>query len=218
MPLRLLTVLHRQQRILDELKPLETYIREELNVKDVHYSTAEDEKVVLSAKPNAKLLGPRFGKKFGAVGQQIVNLTPEQMLTLEAGEALALGEEVFQSEEVQILRQARDGAPDVRSDRFISIEFPCELDEDLIAEGLAREIVHAIQQMRKDAGYRVEDRIVVMYATDGHLSAVIDRHAGYIQEETLARSMRREQPVGDHVETVEIDGTVITLGVQRESA
>jgi isoleucyl-tRNA synthetase len=217
MPLRALTILHRRQRILDEIKPLEMYIREELNIKEVRYSTAEGEKVSLSAKPNAKLLGPRFGKKFGAVSKQIVALSPEQMLTLEAGETLTLDGEVFQSEEVQILRQARDGTPDVRSDRFISIEFPCELDEELIAEGLAREIVHAVQQMRKDAGYRVEDRIAITYETDGRLSAVIDQHTSYIQDETLARSIRRDQPTGDRVETVEIDNAAITFGVQRET-
>jgi isoleucyl-tRNA synthetase len=217
MPLRTLTILHRQSRTLDELKPLEAYVREELNVKEVVYSTAEGEKVMLSAKPNAKLLGPRFGKKFGVVSKQITNLTLEQMLTLEAGKTLALDGEVFQSEEVQIIRQARDGAPDVRSDRFISIEFPCTLDEELIAEGLAREIVHVIQKMRKDAGYRVEDRIAVTYETDGRLDAVIHKHTSYIQEETLARSLRREQPRGDRVETVDIDSAVLTLGVEREA-
>jgi len=217
MPLRALTILHRQQHVLDEIKPLESYIREELNVKEIHYSTGEAEKVTLSAKPNAKLLGPRFGKKFGAVGKQISGLSLEQMLTLETGEELVLDGEIFQPEEVQILRQARDGAPDVRSDRFISIEFPCDLDEELIAEGLAREIVHAIQQMRKDAGFRVEDRIVVTYETAERLGTVVDRHAHYIQDETLARELRRAQPVGDLVETVEIDGSPLTLGVQREA-
>lgn len=217
MPLHALTILHRQQSILDEIKPLETYIREELNVKEVRYSTAEGEKVALSAKPNAKLLGPRFGKKFSAVSKQISALSSEQMLMLEAGETLALDGETFQSEEVQILRQARDGAPDVRSDRFISIEFPCALDEELIAEGLAREIVHAVQQMRKEAGYRVEDRVVITYETDERLSAVITKHASYIQEETLARTIRRDHPAGDLIETVKIDETTIILGVQRET-
>jgi isoleucyl-tRNA synthetase len=216
-PLHTLTILHRQPRILDEIKPLETYIREELNVKEVRYSTAEGEKVALSAKPNAKILGPRFGKKFGAVSQQIAALSSEQMLLLEAGETLALNGEVFHPEEVQILRQARDGAPDVRSDRFISIEFPCELDEELLAEGFAREIVHAVQQMRKEAGYRVEERIIITYETAERLNAVIDQHANYIQEETLARSLRQAAPTGDRVETITIDDATITLGVQREA-
>ena len=217
MPLRTLSILHRRQAVLDKITPLEGYLREELNVKEVCYSTAEGEKVQLSAKPNAKLLGPRFGKKFGVVSKQIATLAPGQMLKLEAGEAILLDGETFSSAEVQILRQAHDNAPDVRSDRFISVELLCELDEELIAEGCAREIVHALQQMRKEAGYRVEDRITVTYMTEGPLAAVVDRHAHYIQDETLARSLQRQQPVGDRIESVEIEGSAITFGVQREA-
>ena len=216
MPLPQLTILHRQQWVLDELKPLETYIREELNVKEIVYSTAEEEKVVLNAKPNPQLLGPRFGKNFGAVGKKIANLSLEQMLTIEGGNPITLDGESFQPNEIQILRQARDGAPDVRSDRFISIELSSLLTEELIAEGLAREVVHLIQQMRKDAGYQVEDRIRVTYATDSALASAIGQHQLYIQQETLARSVQPMQPQGDRVEAVDIEGMKITLGVQRE--
>jgi isoleucyl-tRNA synthetase len=216
MPLPQITILHRQQWVLDEIKPLEAYISEELNVKAVEYSTAEEAKVALSAKPNPQLLGPRFGKGFGAVGKKIANLSLEQMLTLEAGEVLTLDGEVFHPNEVQILRQARDGAPDVRSDRFISIELSCKLNEELIAEGLAREVVHHIQQMRKDAGYQVEDRIAVTYEAAPQLATAITRHRAYIQQETLARSLQQAAPVGDKVEPVDIDGLTLTVGVQRE--
>jgi isoleucyl-tRNA synthetase len=216
MPLPQITILHRQQWVLDEIKPLETYIREELNVKTVAYSTAEESKVALSAKPNPQLLGPRFGKGFGGVSKKITNLSLEQMLTLEAGESLTLDGEVFQPNEVQILRQARDGAPEVRSDRFISIELSCELNEELIAEGHAREVVHHIQQLRKDASYQVEDRIVVTYDAASQLAAAIDRHRSYIQQETLARSLQHAAPVGDKVESINIDGMQLTVGVQRE--
>jgi isoleucyl-tRNA synthetase len=216
MPLPQLTILHRQQWVLDEIQPLETYIREELNVKEVVYSTAEEAKVVLSAKPNPQLLGPRFGKNFAAISKKIANLSPEQMLTIEGGNALTLDGESFQPNEIQILRQARDGAPDVRSDRFISIELSCTLTEELIAEGLAREVVHLIQQMRKEAGYQVEDRIAVTYTTDSTLASAIERHQSYIQQETLARSLRLVQAHGDRVDTVDIEGMKLTLGVQRE--
>lgn len=217
-PLPTLTILHRQQRVLDELKPLETYIREELNVKAVAYSTAEEEKVILSAKPNPQLLGPRFGKAFGAVSKKIGNLSLEQMLAAEAGESFALDGEVLQPNEIQILRQARDGAPDVRSDRFISIELACELNDELIAEGIAREIVHHIQQLRKDAGYQVEDRIAVTYEADSQLAAAINLHQAYIRQETLARTLRQGQSAGDRVETFEIDGKRLTLGIRREGS
>lgn len=216
-PLPTLTILHRQQWVLDELKPLETYIREELNVKTVVYSTAEEEKVMLSAKPNPQLLGPRFGKAFAAVSKKIAALSPEQMLTVEAGESFSLDGETFQPNEMQILRQAREGAPDVRSDRFISIELSCELNDELIAEGLAREVVHHIQQMRKDAGYQVEDRIAVTFKADPQPTAAIGLHQTYIRQETLARTLQeQDKPEGDRVETVDIDGKKLILGIRRE--
>jgi isoleucyl-tRNA synthetase len=81
---------------------------------------------------------------------------------------------------------------------------------------LAREIVHVIQQMRRNAGYQVEDRIVVIYEAEPHLAAAIDQHTAYIQKETLARSLQRGQPIGDRVETLDIDGAALTLGVRRD--
>ena len=218
MPLQTLTILHRQESVLNDLKPLEGYMQEELNVKTIAYSTAEGEKVELSAKPNPQLLGPRFGKEFGHIRKQIATLNRDQMLRLEAGDDLQLNGHMFQPSEIQILRAAKDGVPDVRSDRFISIEFPCELNEDLIAEGLAREIVHHIQQMRKDAGYQVEDRIRVTYDAAPQLATAIDRHLLYIQQETLARSLEQAQPDGDHIATADIEGASITLGVKRLAA
>ncbi len=218
MPLQTLTILHRQESVLNDLKPLEGYIREELNVKTVAYSTAEDEKVELSAKPNPQLLGPRFGKAFGQIRKQLTTLSREQMLSLEAGQSLQLNGHAFQPDEVQILRQAKDDVPDVHSDRFISIELPCELNDALISEGLAREVVHLIQQLRKDAGYQVEDRIAVTYQATPQLATAIDRHLVYIRQETLARSLVRAQPAGDRVESADIEGAAITLGVRRQAA
>ncbi len=217
-PLQTLTILHRQQGVLDELRPLEGYMQEELNVKEIRYSTAEAEKVTLSAKPNAQLLGPRFGKAFGQIRKQITDLAIDQMLILEAGDSIQLNGDAFQPEEIQILRHAREGLPDIRSDRFISIDFPCELNDDLIAEGLAREVVHCIQQLRKEAGYQVEDRIAVSYEADGRLHDAITQHKTYIQQETLAHALVHCQPSGDQVQSVEIDGANLTVGVQRESA
>ena len=217
-PLQTLTILHRQQPILDELRPLEGYMQEELNVKEIVYSTAEDEKIALTAQPNAQLLGPRFGKAFGQVRKQVAALAIDQMLRLEAGEPIHINGETFQSEEILILRHAREGIPDVRSDRFISIDFPCELNDDLIAEGLAREVVHHIQQLRKEAGYHVEDRIAVTYEAESRLRDAITQHKTYIQQETLARTLVQSQPAGDTVHSVKIDGADLMVGVQRTSA
>ena len=214
-PLDTLTILHRRQAVLDELRPLEGYVREELNVKHVAYSTAEDEKVALSATPNAPVLGPRFGKAFGAIRQRIAGLSVEQMLAIESGEPIQLGEHTFAPDEIRIQRHAREGMPDVRSDRFISIDFPCEVNDALLAEGLARDVVHHIQQLRKEAGYHVEDRIAVTYAADSRVGAAIAQHRTYIRQETLARDLVEADPAGDAVRKLAIDGAALSVGVRR---
>ena len=214
-PLDTLTILHRRRAVLEELRPLEGYVREELNVKHVAYSTAEDEKVALSATPNAPVLGPRFGKAFGAIRQQIAGLSVEQMLAVESGEPIRLGEQTFAPEEIRIQRHAREGVPDVRSDRFISIDFPCEVNDALLAEGLARDVVHHIQQLRKEAGYHVEDRIAVTYAADARVGAAIAQHRTYIRQETLARDLVEAEPAGDAVRKLTIDGAALSVGVRR---
>ena len=91
------------------------------------------------------------------------------------------------------------------------------MNDALIAEGLAREVVHHIQQLRKEAGYHVEDRIAVTYEADGRLLDAIAQHKTYIQQETLARVLDQTQPSGDKVDSVKIDGAALTVGVQRES-
>ena len=214
-PLDALTILHRRRAVLDELRPLEGYVREELNVKHVAYSTAEDEKVALSATPNAPVLGPRFGKAFGAIRRQIAGLSVEQMLAIESGEQIRLGEHTFAPDEIRIQRHAREGMPDVRSDRFISIDFPCEVNDALLAEGLARDVVHHIQQLRKEAGYHVEDRIAVTYAADSSVAAAIAQHRTYIRQETLARDLVEAEPAGDAVRNLTIDGAALSVGVRR---
>lgn len=215
-PLQVLTIVHRQEPVLSELRPLAGYIQEELNVKEVAYSIEEDERVTLRAKPNAPLLGPRFGKRFGQIRKRLDEITVDQMLAVEAGEALDIDGEVFEPEEIQVIREAREGLQDVRSDRFISIDFPCELNEALIAEGLAREVVHHVQQLRKEAGYNVEDRINVTYEAEGRLVNAIDFHKGYIQRETLATVFESSPPHGEKIGSVQVEGERVKFGVTRE--
>ena len=166
--------------------------------------------IILDAGPLGRIAHPRPKRE--------IALWLEQMLAAEAGESFSLDGEVLQPNEIQILRQARDGAPEVRSDRFISIELPCELNDELIAEGIAREVIHHIQQMRKDAGYKVEDRIAVTFVADPQPTAAMSLHTTYIQQETLARTLQEGNPQGDRVETFEIDGKQLTLGIRREGS
>jgi isoleucyl-tRNA synthetase len=186
-PLRTLTVIHKDKVLLDEISKLETYIKTELNVKEIEYSQEEDKYIKLYAKPNSPVLGKRLGKEFGKFMGMIKKLDGEALAKLEAGEAIELGGEKFQGDDIFIFREAKEGS-EALSNRLISIDMDLTLDQDLIDEGLAREIVNRIQRTRKDTGLEVTDRINVVYGGSPEIISAASKHVDYITKETLTDS------------------------------
>lgn len=185
-PLSRLTIIHKDQSLLDEIKKLEIYIQSELNIKTIDYDTNEDKYINLYAKPNLPVLGKRLGKEMGKFMGLIKKVTNDQLLDLEEKGALELGGETFTPEDFLIFREAKEGTQAI-SNRFISIDIDCKLTDDLIEEGLARECVNRIQRTRKDLGFNVEDRISVVFHTDSEkLKTALEKHKDYICGETLA--------------------------------
>lgn len=213
-PLDTLTILHRRQEILDEIKPLEGYIKSELNVKEVVYSTDEDAHIRLTAKPNFKTLGPRLGKGMGKMAGAFKQLNAEDILTLESGGAIEVNGETIAAEDAVVHREALDGA-DAQTNRFITILMPTEVTEENRREGLAREIVGRIQNMRKDAGFAVEDRIAVTFAGSKELCDVAEEHGENIANEILATSYKQGAVFGFYAARLDIDGEELVVGIAR---
>ncbi|MBO6657897.1 MAG: isoleucine--tRNA ligase [Pseudomonadales bacterium] len=212
MPVASLTIVHRDTELLDEIARLEDYIREELNAKSVEYSTDEKKYIHLYAKPNSPVLGKRLGKQFKAFKQQIEALSSERIDQLQEESSITLGDESFSIDDILIFREAMEGTNAV-SDRFISIDMDCTLNEALILEGLAREIVNRIQKSRKDSGFNVSDRIKLTVNAGGQLAVALRHHGDYIQQETLAVSME----MSDQPQSLEFDieGEGISLSLER---
>lgn len=183
-PLARLTIIHEDQSMLDEISRLEAYIKSELNVKTVDYSTAEEEFINLYAKPNSPVLGKRFGKEFKTFKNLIENLTVKQLKLLQDEGSLTLDDEIFSAEDILVFREAKAGTEAI-SDRFITIDLDTELTDDLLAEGQAREIVNRIQKTRKDLNFNVADRINIYYFGSDELLKIIKDHQEYIGKETL---------------------------------
>ncbi len=183
-PLARLTIIHEDQEMLDEITKLESYIKSELNVKTVEYSTAEDEFINLFAKPNSPVLGKRFGKEFKAVKNLIENLTVQQLKQLQDEGSITLENEVFSTTDILVFREAKQGTEAI-SDRFITIELDVALSDELLAEGQAREIVNRIQKTRKDLDFNVADRIKIAYFGSDEVLKIMQNHQDYIGKETL---------------------------------
>tara|TARA_B110000093_G_scaffold5253_1_gene5097 strand:+ start:4793 stop:7921 length:3129 start_codon:yes stop_codon:yes gene_type:complete len=187
-PLSSLTVIHKDTEMLEEIARLEDYIETELNVKKVEYSTDESQFINLFAKPNSPVLGKRLGKQFKAYKSAIESLTSEAIEALQDSGSIALDGETFSVDDILIFREAMEGTNAV-SNRFISIDMDCTLNEQLLSEGLAREVVNRIQKSRREEGFNVVDRIqLTIHASEALLKAIQDNRE-YVMSETLTTDL-----------------------------
>ena len=165
-------------------------VRAELNVKELDFVDEEAELVSYAVKPNYRALGPRFGKRMPQVAAAVEALDPVHVARVMAdggqvginvdGDEHALG-----TEEVSLSLQPLDGY-EVEAEAGHAVALQLELDDELRREGLAREIVHAVQNARREAGLEVTDRIELDLGGDEELLAAAQAHEAYIAGEVLA--------------------------------
>ncbi|MCH8551571.1 MAG: isoleucine--tRNA ligase [Natronospirillum sp.] len=215
-PLARLTIIHQDQSMLDEIARLEDYIKAELNVKQVDYTTAEADYIAFHAKPNSAVLGKRLGKAFKKFKPLIENLNAEQLHQLRDGGELLLEGERFSNDDILLFREAKAGT-EALSNRFISIDMDCTLNDALIAEGRAREVVNRIQKTRKALGLNLTDRIEVTYQADAELAAAITEHRDHIARETFCSELQATDEVAGHgaEHTFDIDNLHFGMTIRK---
>ena len=177
----------------DAIERFEATVREELNVQAVRYATDADELGSFELKPNYRALGPRFGKHMPQVAEAVGALDASRAAaTLRAGGEVHVSvggrEHPLGADDVQLVLQPLDGYQVERSGSH-AVALDTVLDDELRREGLAREVVHAVQNARKEAGLDVEDRIALALGGDGELLDAVRDHEGYVTGETLATSL-----------------------------
>jgi isoleucyl-tRNA synthetase len=122
-------------------------------------------------------------------------------------------------DEVQVSLTPRSGFAAAEGEGF-TVALETALSPELVGEGRAREIVHRIQTMRKEAGFRVEDRITTFYAGDAELEQALANHADYVKGETLSRRLVRGEPPADAYQWEagkrDFEGLSLTLAVRRQ--
>jgi len=201
----------------DAIEGLESLLVDELNVKSVRYVSEADELGRFELKPNWRALGPRFGKQMPQVAAAISALDPTR---LRAGERVGINfngqEHEIGPEDVTLVLQPLDGYQVERSGTH-AVALNLELDPELRREGLAREVVHAVQAARKNAGFEVEDRISLTLGGDEELLAAAREHEDYVAGETLATSLTFDGAQGDS-ESTEIEGRQLSISVRLAGA
>jgi isoleucyl-tRNA synthetase len=198
---------------------LEKLILEEINVRKLE--PVEDTSLILEkhAKPLFKKLGPKFGSQVNQVSEIIRNFSAEDVGKLEKGESVHIGLDGGKHgdvtlQDVEITTEARRGYA-VQSDGNVTIALKTGLTEDLVAEGLARELVNRIQNMRKDAGFKVTDRIRVFYTASATLKRAVHLKEHLISEEVLASGLTEPFREAEFNQEWEIEKEKINLGIER---
>ena len=203
----------------EELESVRDIVLDEVNVRDIQYISGASDVVKRSARPNFKILGKRLGKKMKAASVVIRNLTSAQIDSLLSSGTLALeiGDEELQftNEEIEVVSEGVEGWF-VGQDGPITVALDTSLNDELLVEGLARESVNRIQNMRKSASFDVTDRIDIQFEASGSLAEAITKQSEWIRNETLASSLQQtSNPTGEVVQTFEIGDEHLVVGVSR---
>jgi isoleucyl-tRNA synthetase len=171
-----------------EIEAISDLVKAEVNVKEIELLDDASGILVKQIKPNFKALGPRFGKDMGLISKEIQGFSADQINQLDKQGTLDIvisGNNVTLSlEDVEITSQDIEGWL-VANSNGITVALDITISEELKNEGIARELVNRIQNIRKDSGFEVTDKIKVQIKRDGNLEEAVLKNEDYIKSETL---------------------------------
>ncbi len=214
---RALVHAHSAAGLSDELKEI---VVDELNVKVLEFVAEAGELVNYKVLPNLKLLGPRLGQQVPAVRQALAGADAAELAAAVLGGenvTLYLNGEALELAPEELLVQTEPAAGlAVAADKWVTVGVDVVITDELAAEGLAREIVRRIQNMRKDAGFDIADKITVYYQAEGAVHRVFKEWADYIKAETLATAVEhRLIPEAAFQRKERVDSQDVMLGVKQ---
>ena len=200
--------------VADELT---AQVREELNVRTLELIPDESDMVERTLYPLLPILGPRHGKAVGAI---MAGARSGDWQLNDDGTAIA-GGVTLQADEFELTARARTGH-EVAEDGDLLVALDTTLDAELEAEGLAREVAHRLQAMRKSAGYAISDRIRIAITADGTAADALSAHEAWLRDEVLATDViigaNAALDAPDATDAMPHDGSTIDLAVARDAA
>ena len=213
-PLQKIVIPVRDEAMRAQIEKVQHLICSELNVKEIEFLAADNDLLVKKIKPNFKTLGPRYGKVMKSLGAAIMAFDQQQINALEADGKCVVSVDGVDCDvlisDVEIATQDIPGWV-VANDGSLTVALDIQLTPELIDEGIARELVNRIQNIRKEQ-FDVTDRIVVTLQ-GGEWDAAVKRHMDYICAETLCTSLTLVPEVSGGIPIELLDGqnTVISI-------
>jgi isoleucyl-tRNA synthetase len=201
----------------EAIERLADMVRDELNVKHVRFVGAADELARYEVKANYRSLGPRFGKSMPQVAAAVASLDPASVARrLAESETVRISidghDHELTGDDLLLAMTPLEGY-EVEREASHAVALELALDDELVAEGLAREVVRAVQNARKEAGLAVEDRIELELGGDPDLLAAARANEAYVMGETLAKAVAYDGAADGEAQTIE--GRALSVAVKR---
>ena len=210
--------------VLDEkmaarIEAVKQLVMNEVNVKDIELITDTTGLITKRIKPNFKTLGPKYGKQMKRIAAIVAAFTQEQIAEIEASESYMLD---VDGEQLPVVREDFDITSEdmpgwlVATEGRLTVALDVTITDELRREGVARELINRIQNIRKDSGFEVTDKIVVEIEDSPMVHEGVEAFAEYIAQQTLAVSLKlATEPDGKFVNKVEFDESELSIAVSK---
>ena len=214
-PLNKIIIPYRDNLERESLKEISEFIKSEINVKEVELVGDSSKILVKKAKPNFKIVGPKFGKDLKIVSSLINNLKSNEIEKIELEKVFIFDNEIKISiDDVEIYYEDIEGWQ-VVSENGTTIAMDTNISEELKNEGISREIVNRIQNIRKDSGFNVSDKIFIEIENNNLIEKAIFENIDYIKNETLAIELKLEKKLLNAQE-IEFDNIKVKIKIFKE--
>jgi len=218
-PLADIQVFWPEERDRNFVAEMQSQVLEELNIKELQVLESGEALLQYEIKPNLATLGPKYGKDLGSIRTLLGEMDAKQVARdVQAGQGIILAsdESRFELEPDDLLVEiVEPEGLSVITEAGITVALNTVISPELLNEGMARDFIRNIQNMRKEAGFDVADRIIIRVDTDEALKNVIEEHRRYIANEILAREIEFGEVAGEHTHKFKVYQSQCRAGVKR---
>jgi len=213
---QLVTKVESEKRVLENMEEI---LREELNVKQILFRADEEELVEYSAKANFRVLGKILGKDMKVAAAEIEKLTPEKIVAILNGgsvEIEVMGKSFsIDQESVEVRRSEKPGLK-VLNEGTLTLALDTVVTPDLLREGYIRDLVRGVQNLRKESGLDVTDRIILVLHGDKELASALDQFRDFVAGETLADTIQWSAAMPEKAAEVEAGEKTWFVGIAKK--
>jgi isoleucyl-tRNA synthetase len=216
-PLQKIMIPILDEKMQENINGVSSIILSEINVKEIEFLGEDSDILTKNIKPNFKTLGPKYGRHMKLISSEIANFTADDIKQIESIGSYKINDEItLELSDVEITSADIPGCIVANNDG-VTVALDVTLTDGLKEEGLAREFVNRIQNLRKDSGLEVTDKVSILVEKNDHLTSAIKNNFSYICEETLAVQLSyEEQNINNPVEIKLIEDVIASVSLVKQ--